>query len=51
MQDTEVVGQALMRSLEHGLANEFTNQVRSDWLALFESVRDMMIRASRQHLN
>jgi hypothetical protein len=30
------------------LANEFTNEVRSDWVALFENVRDIMIRASRQ---
>ena len=49
--DYEAVGRALMWSLERGLANEFTSEVRSDWLALFENVRDIMIRASRQSLN
>ena len=45
--DYEAVGRALMWSLEQGLANEFTNEVRSDWLTLIENVRDIMIRASR----
>ena len=49
--DYEAVGRALMWSLERGLGNEFTSEVRSDWLALFENVRDIMIRASRQSLN
>jgi hemoglobin-like flavoprotein len=46
--DYDAVGQALMWSLEYGLVDEFTNEVRSDWLALFENVRDIMIRVSRQ---
>jgi len=49
--DYEAVGQALMWSLEHNLVCEFTNEVRSAWLALFERVRDIMIQASCQSRN
>src|SRR5262245_5685048 len=49
--DYDAVGQALMWSLERSLADEFTNEVRSDWLALFENVRDIMIRVSRHSHN
>jgi hemoglobin-like flavoprotein len=46
--DYDAVGQALMWSLERALAYEFTNELRSDWLALFENVRKIMIKASHQ---
>jgi nitric oxide dioxygenase len=49
--DYEAVGQALMWSLEQALAYEFTNDARSDWLALFENVREIMIKASHKSHN
>jgi len=42
------VGQALIWTLEQGLGEAFTPQVREAWLALYETVQHVMLKGMQQ---
>jgi hemoglobin-like flavoprotein len=46
----ETVGNALLWTLEKGLGDEFTNEVKEAWVAVYTVVADTMKAAAREHL-
>jgi hemoglobin-like flavoprotein len=46
----ETVGSALLWTLEKGLGDEFTSEVKEAWVAVYTVVADTMKAAAREHL-